>query len=139
MTGVGATVPRPGVVVGISLAREGSESAADVGGVGITSDSGDWLQTGVSGGTSQLVTTGTRCTARGGLNQAGGGKRVALTSGKSLEGESGGDAAALKPRTSVPGFRERNSTPIVACRRTLCTSGFIPLNRDNDNLTTSYL
>jgi hypothetical protein len=76
---------------------------------------------------------------RSGLIQEGKGNKVARTTGKPVEPGVVGVAAALKSLAAVPGFRERNSTPIVACRRTLCTSGFIPLNRDNDNLTTSYL
>lgn len=109
------------------------------GDAGAAPDSGNGFQTGVSEGTSQPVTAGTRCTTGDGLNQAGGGKRVALTRGKSLEGERGGDAAASLPLGLAPAKRERNNTPILAWRRTRCTSGFIPLNRDNDNLTTSYL
>jgi len=74
-----------------------------------------------------------------GLIQDGKGNKVARTMGKPVALGVVGVAAALNPLGSVPGFRERNSTPIVACRRTLCTSGFVLLNRDNDNLTTSYL
>lgn len=71
--------------------------------------------------------------------QDGTGNRVARTRGKPVKLSVVGVAAAPKPLASAPGLRERNSTPIVACRRTLCTSGFTPLNRDNDNLATSYL
>ena len=73
------------------------------------------------------------------LTQDGNGNRVARTRGKPVKLSVAGVAAALEPLASAPGFRERNSTPILACRRTLCTSGFISLNRDNDNLTTSNL
>ena len=63
------------------------------------------------------------------------GKRVARTNGKSVLGV----AAAAKPLALAPVIGERNSTPIWACRCTLCTNGFTELNRDNDNLTTSNL
>lgn len=74
-----------------------------------------------------------------GLTQEGKGKRVARTRGKPVKLSVGEVAAVVKPLVVAPVSRERNSTPILACRRTLCTNGFIRLNRDNDNLTTSYL